>query len=95
MLAATSCLIGQTSGQRKERTRNESAEEQQSNSSHTPNKRLDYHVGMFMTADDWRQEQEHFEWKHALAKRWLHGYGTVSGLKVYAAADSSALAALL
>lgn len=69
---------------------NESAEEQQSNSSHTPNKRLDYHVGMFMTADDWRQEQEHFEWKHALAKRWLHGYGTVSGLKVYAAADSSA-----
>jgi hypothetical protein len=48
-----------------------------------PNKRVSYASGMVMDVDTFRQEQEHFEWKHALANRLLHGYGTVCGLEVH------------
>ncbi len=47
-----------------------------------PNKRLNYTFGMVMGVDDFRQEQEHFEWKHGLSNLLLHGYGTVCGLAV-------------
>ena len=49
-----------------------------------PNKRVNYTQGMLLGAGDFRQEQTHFEWKHALGNRLLHGYGTVCGLKVRA-----------
>src|SRR5690606_8901611 len=53
-------------------------------SSHLPpNKRVHYAFGMVMDVDTFRQEQEHFEWKHQLGNRLLHGYGTVCGLRVH------------
>lgn len=47
-----------------------------------PNKRVNYTFGMVLGVDDFRQEQEHFEWKHRLSNLLLHGSGTVCGLKV-------------
>ena len=47
-----------------------------------PNKRVNYTFGMILGEDDFQQEQSHFEWKHCLSNRLLHGYGTVCGLKV-------------
>jgi hypothetical protein len=49
-----------------------------------PNKRVHYSFGMVLGVDEFRQEQEHFEWKHAIGNLLLHGSGTVSGLHVYA-----------
>ena len=43
---------------------------------------------MVLGVDEFRQEQEHFEWKHALSNLLLHGYGTVCGLQVTAAAQT-------
>jgi hypothetical protein len=51
-----------------------------------PTKRLNYTFGMVLGVDDFRQEQAHFEWKHQLSNRLLHGYGTVCGLQVSARA---------
>jgi hypothetical protein len=42
---------------------------------------------MVMDVDAFRQEQTHFEWKHALGNRLLHGYGTVCGLQIVAQPD--------
>jgi hypothetical protein len=51
-----------------------------------PTKRVNYTFGMVLGVDDFRQEQAHFEWKHQLSNRLLHGYGTVCGLQVSAQA---------
>jgi hypothetical protein len=48
----------------------------------SPNKRVNYTFGMVLGVDDFRQEQEHFEWKHRLSNLLLHGSGTVCGLGV-------------
>src|SRR5689334_4861976 len=53
----------------------------------TPNKRVNYAFGLVLGEDEFRQEQSHFEWKHRLGNRLLHGYGTVCGLKVTASAQ--------
>ncbi|HEX7955782.1 MAG TPA: hypothetical protein VF508_02510, partial [Pyrinomonadaceae bacterium] len=53
----------------------------------SPNKRVNYAFGMVLGVDDFRQEQEHFEWKHRLSNLLLHGTGTVCGLKVRALPD--------
>ena len=50
-----------------------------------PNKRVSYAFGMVLGVDEFRQEQEHFEWKHTLGNLLLHGYGTVCGLQVQTA----------
>src|SRR6185503_14370591 len=47
-----------------------------------PNKRVNYTFGMVLREQDFRQEQEHFEWKHRISNLLLHGYGTVCGLQV-------------
>jgi hypothetical protein len=47
-----------------------------------PEKRVNYTFGMVLGVDDFRQEQEHFEWKHRLGNLLLHGSGTVCGLAV-------------
>jgi hypothetical protein len=47
-----------------------------------PNKRVNYTFGMVLGVDEFRQEQEHFEWKHRISNHLLHGSGTVCGLKV-------------
>ena len=39
-------------------------------------------AGAAPDVDDFRQEQEHFEWKHRLSNLLLHGSGTVCGLGV-------------
>jgi len=62
---------------------------QTENSMLPPNKRTNYAFGMVMDVDAFRQEQTHFEWKHALGNRLLHGYGTVCGLRVHSEADGS------
>ena len=49
-----------------------------------PNKRVNYTFGMVLGEQDFRQEQEHFEWKHRISNLLLHGYGTVCGLQVTA-----------
>ena len=49
-----------------------------------PNRRVNYEFGMVLGVNDFRQEQAHFEWKSQLSNRLLHGYGTVSGLRVSA-----------
>lgn len=49
-----------------------------------PKKRLNYEFGMVLGVNDFRQEQEHHEWKHRLSNRLLHGSGTVCGLQVSA-----------
>ncbi len=49
-----------------------------------PNKRVNYTFGMVLGEQDFRQEQEHFEWKHRISNLLLHGYGTVCGLHVTA-----------
>jgi len=51
-----------------------------------PRKRVNYAFGMVMGVNDFRQEQEHFEWKHRNSNLLLHGSGTVCGLKVTAEA---------
>jgi hypothetical protein len=51
-----------------------------------PAKRVNYTFGMVLGVDEFRQEQAHFEWKHRLSNRLLHGYGTVCGLRVTAEA---------
>jgi hypothetical protein len=51
-----------------------------------PDKRVNYTFGMVLGVDEFRQEQAHFEWKHQLSNRLLHGYGTVCGLRVSARA---------
>jgi hypothetical protein len=53
-----------------------------------PCQRVHYNFGMVLGVNDFRQEQEHFEWKHALGNALLHGFGTVSGLAVSTAPDS-------
>ncbi len=53
-----------------------------------PRQRLHYNFGMVLGVNDFRQEQAHFEWKHALGNELLHGYGTVCGLALSAAADA-------
>lgn len=60
---------------------------QTENSTLPPNKRTNYAYGMVMDVDAFRQEQTHFEWKHALGNRLLHGYGTVCGLRLHAEPD--------
>ncbi|HEV2761721.1 MAG TPA: hypothetical protein VGV38_01905, partial [Pyrinomonadaceae bacterium] len=50
----------------------------------SPNKRVNYAFGMVLGVDDFRQEQEHFEWKHSKSNLLLHGSGTVCGLQVTA-----------
>ena len=40
-----------------------------------PNKRVHYAFGMVLGLDEFRQEQEHFEWKDALGNLLLHGSG--------------------
>ncbi len=47
-----------------------------------PNKRVNYTFGMVLGADEFRQEQEHFEWKSRKSNLLLHGSGTVCGLRV-------------
>jgi hypothetical protein len=47
-----------------------------------PNKRVSYPFGMVLGADDFRQEQQHHEWKSRLSNLLLHGSGTVCGLRV-------------
>jgi hypothetical protein len=54
-----------------------------------PNKRVNYTFGQVLGVDDFRQEQEHFEWKHRLSNLLLHGTGTVCGLGVTAEAVGS------
>ena len=49
-----------------------------------PTRRVNYEFGMVLGVTDFRQEQTHFEWKGQLSNRLLHGYGTVSGLRVTA-----------
>ena len=49
-----------------------------------PRNKLNYVFGMVMGVNDFRQEQEHFSWKHRLSNRLLHGCGTVCGLAVNA-----------
>ncbi len=49
----------------------------------TPNKRVNYNLGMVLGVDDFLQEQTHLEWQDHLANRLLHGYGTVCGLNVF------------
>lgn len=48
----------------------------------TPNKRVNYVPGMVLGVDDFRQEQEHMEWKSRISNLLLHGSGTVCGLRV-------------
>ena len=55
------------------------------NATLSPNKRVNYAFGMVLGVDDFRQEQEHFEWKHSISNLLLHGSGTVCGLQVTAA----------
>jgi hypothetical protein len=47
------------------------------------NKRVKYSFGQVLGVDDFRQEQERFEWKNRLSNMLLHGYGTVCGLRVF------------
>jgi hypothetical protein len=49
-----------------------------------PNKRVNYTFGMVLGVNDFRQEQEHFEWKHRQSNLLLHGAGTVCGLQLSA-----------
>ncbi len=51
-----------------------------------PKKRLNYEFGMVLGVNDFRQEQEHHEWKHRLSNRFLEGSGTVCGLQITAGA---------
>jgi hypothetical protein len=53
-----------------------------------PRKRVRYAFGMVLGVDDFRQEQVYFAQQQALAKRLLHGAGTVSGLRVGVAASA-------
>jgi hypothetical protein len=55
----------------------------------SPNKRVNYTFGMVLGVDDFRQEQEHFEWKHRISNLLLHGSGTVCGLGVTTQAAGS------
>lgn len=52
-----------------------------------PRQRVHYNFGMVLGVNDFRQEQAHFEWKHALGNEFLHGYGTVCGLALSAAPE--------
>jgi hypothetical protein len=51
----------------------------------SPDLRVDYQFGLVLGVNEFRQEQEYFLEKDYLYNRELHGYGTVSGLKVTAA----------
>jgi WD40 repeat protein len=44
--------------------------------------RLHYFTGQFLTQRDFQDEQNYFIGKHRQHNRYLHGYGTVCGLKV-------------
>jgi DNA-binding beta-propeller fold protein YncE len=44
--------------------------------------RLNYFTGQFLTERDFRAEQEYQIGKHRQHNRYLHGYGTVCGLKI-------------
>jgi hypothetical protein len=44
--------------------------------------RLNYFTGQFLTERDLRAEQEYYIGKHRQHNRYLHGYGSVCGLKV-------------
>ncbi|HEX8851885.1 MAG TPA: hypothetical protein VF754_00280, partial [Pyrinomonadaceae bacterium] len=45
-------------------------------------KRLNYFTGQFLTESDFRAEQDYHIGKHRQHNRYLHGRGTVCGLKV-------------
>ena len=45
-------------------------------------KRVNYTFGLVLGADEFIQEQSYFLAKHRRHNQWLHGYGTVDGLKV-------------
>lgn len=46
-------------------------------------KRVNYTLGMVLGVDEFQQEQAYFLGKHRLHHRLLHGYGTVSGLRIH------------
>jgi hypothetical protein len=47
-----------------------------------PSKRVNYPFGLVLGVDEFLQEQTHFLEKHRRHNRMLHGFGTLSGLKV-------------
>jgi hypothetical protein len=47
-----------------------------------PAKRVRYSTGLVLGVDEFTQEQTYHSARHRLLNRLLHGYGTVSGLKV-------------
>ncbi|MCB0255943.1 MAG: hypothetical protein KDI55_19665 [Anaerolineae bacterium] len=51
----------------------------------SPDQRVNYEFGQVLGVDEFRQEQQYFLQKEYLHNRSLHGYGTVSGLRVSAA----------
>lgn len=48
-----------------------------------PSKRVRYSTGLVLGVDEFRQEQTYFMERDRRANRSLHGYGTVSGLRVF------------
>ncbi|GHO87619.1 hypothetical protein [Dictyobacter formicarum] len=48
----------------------------------SPDQRVNYEFGLVLGVNEFRQEQEYFLEKNYLYNRELHGFGTVSGLKV-------------
>ncbi|MEZ4768506.1 MAG: hypothetical protein R2844_08780 [Caldilineales bacterium] len=48
----------------------------------SPDQRVNYEFGQVLGVDEFRQEQQYFLQKEYLHNRSLHGYGTVSGLRV-------------
>jgi hypothetical protein len=54
-----------------------------------PSKRVNYSFGLVLGVDEFLQEQIHLLEKHRRHNRLLHGFGTVSGLKVTVPGDVS------
>jgi len=48
-----------------------------------PSKRVRYSTGLVLGVDEFQQEQTYFIERDRLASRSLHGYGTVTGLRVF------------
>jgi hypothetical protein len=55
----------------------------------SPDMRVNYEFGLVLGVDEFRQEQLYFLHKEYLHHRALHGYGTVSGLRVLPEAEGS------
>jgi len=53
-----------------------------SSSSSSSNQRVSYRNGILLDASDFQQEQQYHRSRLALALSFLHGYGTVAGLRV-------------